>query len=253
MKDKIRNIGSLIVDELRFDFLKSSFDNIDKSKRLLDLGCGHKPFYNLYENKVEYAIGTDVPFSPHGVESTDVFSNGIKLPFKDASIDIVLSSEVMEHIPEPNLFLQEIYRVLSPNGLLIMTTPFLVPEHEAPYDFYRYTRYGLEYLLTTSGFIINKIEPFGEILGVLLSNVIQIQMKFWNIFAKFLTLEILTTIYNPFVFCFVYSPQIVYVFLIRQLAKNKKWTKLYHRYSYTTKGFGLVATKNPEVNYLHRY
>jgi SAM-dependent methyltransferase len=69
------------------------------------------------------------------------------LPFLDGSFDVVLCTEVLEHLTEPQRAIDEMYRVLEPGGQLLLTTRFLFPIHDAPHDYFRYTKYGLLYLL----------------------------------------------------------------------------------------------------------
>jgi len=239
----IRNIGSHIVDVLRLDFITSFFHSLGECQRLLDLGCGEKPFKFIYEGKVENYIGMDMPSSPHHQDQVDVFANGEVLPFQSESFDVVLCSELMEHVTEPTLLLTEINRILVPGGRLILTTPFLVPEHETPIDYFRYTRFGLSHLLNKAGFQILELEPFGELFGVFLSFIIQIQMKFWHLTSKKIHLKWLATEYNPFVFLFVLLPQWSYLSLIGLIRKSERGERIYKNLSYTTKGFGVVVCK----------
>lgn len=89
------------------------------------------------------------------------------MPFGDSSFDTVLCVEVLEHVPYPAKALTEFYRVLRPNGTVIITVPHIGYLHNEPYDFYRYTKYGLEVLLTDAGFHILSIEPSGGLLAFL--------------------------------------------------------------------------------------
>src|SRR5436190_14960421 len=132
---KIRNLGAIIQDSLREEFVTAEFARLGKRKQLLDLGCGKKPFHHIYTNYCETSVGIDVAQTIHGTAMVDVVYDGKKIPFPDGEFDYVFSTEVMEHVPEPKDFLNEIYRVLKPGGVLIMTVPFMVPLHEEPYDF----------------------------------------------------------------------------------------------------------------------
>lgn len=80
------------------------------------------------------------------------------IPIQDAAYDLVVCTQVMEHVPDPDRVLAEFYRVLKPSGQLWFSAPFFFPEHEVPYDFYRYTHFGLKHLLQTAGFEVQEID-----------------------------------------------------------------------------------------------
>jgi len=124
--------------------------------RVLDVGCGQKPYISLF-NFSEY-IGMDVEQSghPHQNEEIDVFYDGKIFPFPDHSFDSVITSQVLEHVFTPDLFLKEINRVLKPGGKLLLSVPFVWDEHEQPYDFARYSSFGLKHLLQENNFTIEK-------------------------------------------------------------------------------------------------
>lgn len=109
---------------------------------LLDIGCGGLPYRDLFKH-VERYIGLDVP--PDG--QVNVYGDGMALPFRRAVFDTVLCNEVLEHVPEPFMLLEEAARVLKPGGVLLLTTPQTWGLHLEPYDFYRYTKHGLRYLV----------------------------------------------------------------------------------------------------------
>lgn len=119
---------------------------------ILDIGCGSKPYLELFESNKPY-IGIDVQISGHDHTNSliDIYYDGKYLPFNDSSFANVVMFEVLEHVDNPNLILEEIHRVLEPNGKLILTVPFLWPEHEMPYDNQRYTSTKLPSLLKGKG------------------------------------------------------------------------------------------------------
>lgn len=120
--------------------------------RMLDFGCGDKPYERYFCNVSEY-VGCDIEVSGHDHtnEKVDVFYDGKHLPFGDGSFDSVLSSEVFEHIFNLESIVKELCRVLKPGGGLIVTVPFVWNEHEVPYDFGRYTSFGITDLLERNG------------------------------------------------------------------------------------------------------
>lgn len=120
--------------------------------RLLDVGCGTKP-YRLLFTRVEEYIGLELGTPENlGTKQADLYYDGDTFPLDDESVDTVLCNQVLEHVFNPEGFLAEIFRVLRPNGVLIITVPFLWPEHEQPYDCLRYTSFGLKDRLEGAGF-----------------------------------------------------------------------------------------------------
>lgn len=122
--------------------------------KLLDFGCGSKPYKTLF-NVSEY-VGTDIEVSGHDHrnEAIDVYYDGKTLPFADESFDSIFTSEVFEHVFNLPQILGELHRVLKPGGNMLLTVPFVWDEHEIPYDFGRYTSFGLRHLLQEQGFVV---------------------------------------------------------------------------------------------------
>jgi SAM-dependent methyltransferase len=120
---------------------------------VVDLGCGKRPYEQDILHHAERYIGIDWSNTLHGLQADIIADVGRPLPIRDACADTVVSFEVLEHVAEPTVMLAQAYRVLRPGGGLFLSVPFQWWVHEAPWDFYRYTRYGLEYLLTKAGFI----------------------------------------------------------------------------------------------------
>ena len=136
--------------------------------RLLDVGCGNKPYRNLFINVTEY-IGIDRPSSVDNSrpgfanrrKHYDVVGAGDDLPFKDCLFDTILCTQVIEHFPDPIKFFRESARVSLPEAKLLLTAPLVNPVHEAPYDFFRYTNYGLTELCNRGCWRVKEIKPFG--------------------------------------------------------------------------------------------
>jgi SAM-dependent methyltransferase len=136
--------------------------------KLLDLGCGKVPFYEAYRDHVDAATCVDWPSTLHVSEHVDTFCDlSQALPFDDASFDTVLSSDVIEHLPDPVLAFGEIGRILRPGGTLVLNTPFFYMLHEVPFDFYRHTRYSLERLCGLAGLHVVQLEEIGGLADVL--------------------------------------------------------------------------------------
>lgn len=124
--------------------------------KLMDFGCGSTPYKTLFNVK-EY-IGVDIRESGNHKEhkNVDVFYDGKVIPFEDEVFDSVFTSEVFEHVFNLDEIVTEINRVLKINGKILITVPFVWDEHEVPYDFGRYTSYGITHVLEKHGFeVIN--------------------------------------------------------------------------------------------------
>jgi SAM-dependent methyltransferase len=132
--------------------------------RVLDLGCGTKPYRRLFPGATQY-FGTETKrtFTPGG--QADVTAFGEALPFGTGVFDAVICTEVLEHVPEPADLLREVVRVMRPGGVLLLTTPQTWGLHEEPYDFYRYTKYGLQYLFRKAGLEMVDVAPTTGTLG----------------------------------------------------------------------------------------
>lgn len=119
--------------------------------QLLDVGCGSKPYRSLFT--VDAYIGLDIDSEisrQRGI--ADQLYDGNAFPFSDGSFDSALCNQVLEHVFNPDEFLGEIARVLKPGGKLLLTVPFVWDEHEQPYDYARYSSFGLRALLEKQGF-----------------------------------------------------------------------------------------------------
>ncbi len=126
--------------------------------KLLDIGCGSKPYEELF--KVEEYCGIDIEVSGHNHASSkvDKFYDGKVIPYSNEDFDHVFSSEVFEHVFNIDELLSETNRVLKPGGKFAFTCPFVWDEHEQPYDFARYTSFAIEHMLTKHGFKLIKLK-----------------------------------------------------------------------------------------------
>lgn len=135
--------------------------------KLLDFGCGSKPYKDLIPAKEYIGLDIEQVGHSHKNEQIDVYYDGRNLPFDDNHFDVVFSSEVFEHIFNLDEIICELYRVLKVNGYIFITLPFVWDEHEIPYDYARYTSFGIKYLLERRGFKIVKITKIGNYLEVM--------------------------------------------------------------------------------------
>ncbi len=119
--------------------------------RVLDVGCGRKPYRHLVPAADYVGLELDSP-AARELGAADLYYSGGSFPVPDASFDAVICSQVLEHVFTPQEFLAEIHRVLRPGGGLLLTTPFAWDEHSQPYDFGRYSSFGLAHILQQAGF-----------------------------------------------------------------------------------------------------
>jgi len=134
-----------------------------------DLGCGQKPYEPYILQFAEKYVGVDYLLL-EGTNWADKSVQGIihanlneHIPVPDNTADTVVSFSVLEHLSEPQTAIREAYRILKPGGYMVLAVPFQWWLHSEPYDFFRYTRYGLAHLFEKAGFPADQItvKPYG--------------------------------------------------------------------------------------------
>jgi SAM-dependent methyltransferase len=141
--------------------------------RLLDVGCGDKPYEAIFRPYVTEYIGIEheatfaqTSADTHAVRP-DLLYDGKRLPFDDKSFDTVLNVQVLEHTPEPGALVKEMSRVLKDDGRLILTAPFSFRLHEEPHDYFRYSPHGLGQLCKEAGLVIEHTETLGGLWSLM--------------------------------------------------------------------------------------
>lgn len=141
--------------------------------RLLDVGCGDKPYEQLFLPYVSEYVGIEAEESftstqaSHSARKPDLLYDGRRLPFDDRSFDTVLSVQVLEHTPRPAALVSEMARVLKDDGVLILSAPFQFRLHEQPHDYFRYTPHGLRALCAEAGLAVLEVHNQGSLWSVL--------------------------------------------------------------------------------------
>ncbi len=124
---------------------------------LLDVGAGRSRRYAPVCTGVTSYKTMDV--SDAG--KPDIVGSAEAIPLPDASFDSVLCTQVLEHVPHPVKVIEEIFRVLKPGGLCLLTAPQWNELHEVPHDYFRYTCFGLKTLFEDAGFTVEHIDQRG--------------------------------------------------------------------------------------------
>lgn len=129
----------------------------------LDVGCGTQPFRGVVEPHVSRYLAYDIEARVDDVDYIGDVEDMAVVPTD--SVDSVLCSEVLEHVPHPERAMAEFGRIIRPGGALILTVPFLARLHEEPHDYYRYTRHGLRRLLEDAGFVVDDVAETGSLFS----------------------------------------------------------------------------------------
>ncbi len=160
---EFKNLDIFYIRSSIFKALKESLPRFHG--QFLDIGCGKMPYRNyiLEHSKISKYVGLDIEnaLEYDAYVKPDFTWDGVKMPFEDESFESAMATEVLEHCPEPEIVLKEVYRVLKPGAVLFLTVPFLWNLHEVPNDEYRYTPFSLERHLKNSGFTDVEINATG--------------------------------------------------------------------------------------------
>ena len=148
------------------DFLTRCAQSVPPGGRVLDAGAG-ETYYRALFSQARYHAADFAKVGSKVYGRLDYVCDLANIPAQDGVYDVVLCTQVLEHLPEPRQALEEIYRVLKPGGRLWFSAPLFFPEHEIPFDFFRYTRYGLEHLLRSAGFRVCELEGMEGYYGAL--------------------------------------------------------------------------------------
>ena len=127
--------------------------------RLYDLGCGTRIYEQYFLQFADKYIGVDWGASVHELKADVLADLNKQLPIESNSADTIVCLSVLEHLCEPQTLLNEAFRIMKPGGAIILQVPWQWWIHEAPYDFFRYTPYGLKYMFEKAGFENIEIEP----------------------------------------------------------------------------------------------
>ena len=143
-------------------FVRRLSETVKPDQTLLDVGAGECQYKPYFIGRCKY-ISQDVggKFDDFTYDQIDIRSEIYNIPLPDESVDFILCTQVLEHLKYPARALQELNRLLKPGGKLYLTVPFASEEHMVPYDYFRYTRFSLDFLMREHGFNPLLIEAQG--------------------------------------------------------------------------------------------
>lgn len=169
-----------------YEFLAQEYSGIRSESQVLTIGAGGKvnSLLNQYAQQAGFQV---VSFDIDEKRNPDILGDICNYNFGDRTFDVIVMSEVLEHVHSPHLALQNIYKAIKQGGKLILTTPFMLPLHDRPYDYYRYTRYGLAFLLRDFEDVqIQERNSYLEAVDVLYVRLLQTETKGSRLLSYFL-------------------------------------------------------------------
>lgn len=157
---------------------------------VLDAGSGEGDRYKSFLKFDKY-ITLDI----NSNSGADIIGSVENIPLKENSVDSIISTQVLEHVKNPQKAASEFYRVLKSGGYCLVTAPQLNELHEEPNDYFRFTKYGLEEIFNQAGFKIIVTDRRGGFW----SAHMQIQIRYAIDLFSLKKIKILRWIFQPFI------------------------------------------------------
>lgn len=146
---------------------------------ILDIGAGKSDRYSDFFEKTKYTrLDNNPDFNP------DIIADAQAIPLEDESFDSIVSTQTLEHLPEPQKAIKEFYRLLKKDGYALITVPFFNEIHDEPYDYWRFTKFSLEKIFKEAGFKIVELEQTGGFFAVLAQLLIRYIINRLNLTKK---------------------------------------------------------------------
>ena len=150
------------IEQAAADFARDLPDNA----RVLDAGAGEGSYKHLFQRHRYTGVDLGIGDTAWDYTTLDAIADLTAIPFREGTFDAAVNIVTLEHVREPACVLAELARVLRPGGRLLLIVPHEWEEHQQPHDYFRYTRYGLHYLLERAGMTC-EIQPVGGFFRLL--------------------------------------------------------------------------------------
>ena len=180
---------------------------------VLEIGSGKNYLKNNFNKKYDNWILSDFNLRSNTI---DIQGDGQCLPFKDGVFDCVISIDVLEHVPYPEKMIKEIQRVLKRNGTLILSTPWFFYLHEEPYNFFHFSKFGLNRLMEDNNLRVISNKP---IAGVISTFGLLITILITKLFSFSKHILFMFLVMNKYIQCYLFIP------LDNLIDKNKKFAQ----------------------------
>lgn len=219
----------------RDNWVQLMVKNISETSKVLDVGAGSCP-YRSYFSHCEYKTHDFAQLENNQIQdeigygNIDFVSDILSIPVEDNSFDVILCTEVIEHVPYPISVIKEFSRILKPNGVLLLTAPLQSGLHQEPYHFYGgFTKYWYEKFLSENSFGSIEITPNGGLFTTYMSIGLTICKSFLNNILRFKTWKsflsiILLVLFAPFI-ALIFP---TFAFMLEKIYKEHGFTAGYH-------------------------
>lgn len=151
-KERGSNLGT-VWRRANWSFYQQAAKDITAHQVVLDLGAGHADLKAIFEQK-DYIAADIYPYQ----EIDFVCDLTITNPLRPSSVDVVILSNVLEHVLDGPTFLRSVARTLKPGGRLLIAVPFIIKLHQMPFDFVRYTHFALNRMIESAGFEVTQMD-----------------------------------------------------------------------------------------------
>jgi SAM-dependent methyltransferase len=210
-----KEIKNILVNRIHDNQLKIYASAYLKG-RLVDIGCGVKPYQKLLAPYINEHVGVDHEGTFHDKKNVDLFGTAYDIPVQDKFFDSAICTAVLEHLEEPEVALIECLRVLKSGGYVIYSIPFIWHLHEEPRDFYRYSKYGIKYLFEKVGFELVELKALSG---------------FWVTFGQLFVYNVYRLNHGPFRWLHIIDVIGLAIqgvaYFLDKIDKTERWTWMY--------------------------